>query len=25
MELIAADDYARVRGAAEAFVDGDPM
>jgi hypothetical protein len=25
IELIAADDYARVRDAAEAFVDGDPM
>ena len=25
VELIAADDYARVRDAAEAFVDGDPM
>jgi len=25
IELIAADDYERVRDAAEAFVDGDPM
>jgi hypothetical protein len=25
VELIATDDYARVRDAAEAFVDGDPM
>lgn len=25
IELIAADEYARVRDAAEAFVDGDPM
>jgi transcriptional regulator with XRE-family HTH domain len=25
IELIAADDYARVRDAAEAFIDGDPM
>jgi hypothetical protein len=25
IELLAADDYARVRDAAEAFVDGDPM